>query len=154
MAYPRAEDGHEEHVRERAGHGEVPGAEPPGAGGQAPAEGGRGVPPGTGTGRDRGRAHRRRRQARRPWYVREAALTLVLVVVTIGLVVVSQDYWRRGLLVVGSALVGAGALRLLLPTRPAGLLAVRSRLFDVVMLVTLGFAVIGLTLAVPLPGSP
>jgi hypothetical protein len=100
-----------------------------------------------------GRVRRRRRQARRPWYVREAVLALPLMMITIGLVAVSQDYWRRGLLVVGSALVAAGVLRLVLPTRAAGLLAVRSRVFDVVMLVVLGFAVVGLTLAVPVPGS-
>ncbi|OAA18818.1 Protein of unknown function (DUF3017) [Frankia sp. EI5c] len=66
-----------------------------------------------------------------------------------GLLLVSQDYWRRGLLTVGGVLLVAGALRLCLPTRKVGMLAVRGRLFDTVTLVVLGGAVIVLTLAVP-----
>jgi hypothetical protein len=88
---------------------------------------------------------------RRPWYVREAVLTVVLLALMAGLVTASQDYWRRGLLVVGTVLIGASALRLLLPASAVGLLAVRSRIFDVVMLASLGIGIIGLTLAVPLP---
>ncbi|WP_241840093.1 DUF3017 domain-containing protein [Frankia sp. CcI49] len=73
--------------------------------------------------------------------------------VTLGLLLVTQDYWRRGLLTVGGVLLVASALRLCLPTRKVGMLAVRGRLFDTVTLVVLGLAVIVLTLEVPHVGG-
>jgi hypothetical protein len=76
-------------------------------------------------------------------------LTFVLAAVTAGLAAVSQDYWRRGLLVIGTILLGAGLVRLVLPERLVGLLAVRSRPFDVTMLVVLGAGIVALTLTVP-----
>jgi hypothetical protein len=50
---------------------------------------------------------------------------------------------------VGVVLLGAAVLRLILPTRSVGMLAVRSRAFDVATLLAFGIAVIVLTLAVP-----
>ena len=92
--------------------------------------------------------------ARRPFLaglVRQLPLLAVLVVVAVGLLMVTFEHWRRGLVVVGLALVGAAVLRLLLPVRRAGFLAVRSRPVDVVLL-----AVTGLSLAViaaTIPGA-
>jgi hypothetical protein len=83
--------------------------------------------------------------------MREIGFVLVLLVVGLGLAAVSFDYWRRGLLWTGCGLYGAGAIRLLLPTRKVGLLAVRGRTFDVLAYLVLGTAVVVGTLEVPLP---
>jgi Protein of unknown function (DUF3017) len=56
------------------------------------------------------------------------------------------------MLLIGGALLAGAALRLFLPVRRVGLLAVRSRAFDVVMLAALGAGVILATALVPLPG--
>jgi hypothetical protein len=83
---------------------------------------------------------------RRPFLaglLRQLPLLVVLLVVGLGLLLVTFQHWRMGLVVIGLALVGAGLMRLLLPARSAGFLAVRSRPVDVVLL-----AGTGLTLAV------
>lgn len=76
-------------------------------------------------------------------------LLLVLAVVTAGLVLVVLHQWRLGSAVVGLALSLAAALRLVLPTERAGLLAVRSRPVDAAVLVVLGFLVVGLANTIP-----
>ena len=58
-------------------------------------------------------------------------------------------HWRRGLVVVGLALVGAALLRLLLPVRRVGFLAVRSRPVDVVLMPAAGLALTAIALAIP-----
>ena len=91
---------------------------------------------------------------RRPFLaglLRQLPLLAVLLVVGLGLLLVTVGQWRAGLVVIGLALVGGGVLRLLLPVRRAGFLAVRSRPVDVVLLTGTG-----LTLAViarTLPGA-
>ncbi|SNR57555.1 DUF3017 domain-containing protein [Blastococcus mobilis] len=75
--------------------------------------------------------------------LRQLPLLAVLVMVGTGLLLVTFDHWRRGLVVIGLSLIIAGLLRLLLPVRRVGFLAVRSRPTDVVLL-----AVAGLVLAV------
>ncbi len=90
--------------------------------------------------------------ARRPFLaglLRQLPLFAVLVAVAVGLGMVALEHWRRGLLVVGLALVGAGVLRLLLPVRRVGFLAVRSRPVDVVLMAGTGTVLAVLTLAVP-----
>lgn len=79
------------------------------------------------------------------------ALGGVLLAVAVGLARVAQDHWRQGLFLVGGALLAAALLRLLLPVRQVGLLAVRSRPFDVVLLAGLGVGIILITSIVPLP---
>jgi hypothetical protein len=86
------------------------------------------------------------------WLRREAAFASVLVGVVLGLVLVSQDRWRRGLLVVGVILLLAALARLVLPARRVGLLAVRGRVFDTGILLVFGIAVIVLTFEVPYAG--
>jgi hypothetical protein len=83
---------------------------------------------------------------RRPFLaglLRQLPLLVVLLVVGLGLLLITFQHWRMGLVVIGLALVGAGLMRLLLPGRRTGFLAVRSRPVDVVLL-----AGTGLTLAV------
>ncbi len=60
---------------------------------------------------------------------------LALVGVLAGLGIAVLDDWRFGVRVLALALGFAAACRLLLPTRQAGMLAVRHRLVDVGMLV-------------------
>ncbi|ETA04243.1 hypothetical protein CcI6DRAFT_00012 [Frankia sp. CcI6] len=77
---------------------------------------------------------------------------MVLAGVTVGLMLVFQDRWRRGMVVVGVVLVMAALARLVLPARRIGLLAVRGRAFDVSILLLFGVSVIILTFAVPYVG--
>lgn len=58
-------------------------------------------------------------------------------------------YWRRGLYVVAIACLVGAALRLLLPVRRVGSLAVRGRMVDVATLAVLGAAIALLAGAVP-----
>ncbi len=78
--------------------------------------------------------------------VRQLPLLAAIVVVGIGLLLATLGHWRRGLVVIGLALVGAALLRLLLPVRRVGLLAVRSRSVDVLLLAGTGLALTVLTL--------
>jgi hypothetical protein len=89
---------------------------------------------------------------RRPFLaglLRQLPLLVVLLAVGVGLLMVTFEHWRRGLVVVGLALVGAGLLRLLLPLRRLGFLAVRSRPVDVVLLVGVGVTLTAFALSIP-----
>jgi hypothetical protein len=70
----------------------------------------------------------------------------VILVVGVGLVLVTFGQWRSGLVVIGLALVGAALLRLFLPLRRVGFLAVRSRSVDVLLMAGTGLALTVLTL--------
>jgi len=86
---------------------------------------------------------------RRPFLaglIRQLPLLAAILVVGAGLVLVTFGYWRRGLVVIGLALIGAALLRLFLPLRRVGLLAVRSRSVDVLLLAGTGLALTVLTL--------
>ena len=91
---------------------------------------------------------------RRPFLaglVRQLPLLAVLVVVAVGLLVVTFDHWRRGTVIVGLALIGGAVLRLLLPVRRLGFLAVRSRPVDVVLMAGTGLALTVIVLTIPYP---
>lgn len=82
-------------------------------------------------------------------------LLVVLIGVAIGLTiaVVAEQSWRLGCLVIGTSLLVGAVIRGALPGRDAGLLQVRSRPFDITVLVLGGIAIIALSIAVP-PGRP
>jgi hypothetical protein len=89
---------------------------------------------------------------RRPFLaglIRQLPLLAVLVAVGVGLLMVTFEHWRKGLVVVGLALVGGAVLRALLPVRRVGFLAVRSRPVDVVLLAGAGLALAIIALAIP-----
>ena len=89
---------------------------------------------------------------RRPFFaglLRQLPLLVVLLVVGAGLLLVTFEHWRMGLVVIGLALVGGGVLRLLLPARRAGFLAVRSRPVDVVLLAGTGLALAVIARTIP-----
>ena len=73
----------------------------------------------------------------------------VLGLLAVGLVGVSLDYWRKGAILMGAAPLLAAVLRLVLPARETGLLTIRGRRFDVVLLTATGVAVIALAWVVP-----
>jgi DUF3017 family protein len=81
--------------------------------------------------------------------VRQWPLFLVIVAVGIGLGLVAVEQWRRGLVVIGLALIGAALMRLLMPLPRVGFLAVRSRALDVALTGGTGAAIAIITLAIP-----
>jgi hypothetical protein len=91
---------------------------------------------------------------RRPFLaglIRQLPLLAVLVMVGVGLLVLAFDHWRSGIVVIGLALMGGAVLRLLLPVRRVGFLAVRSRPVDVVLLAGTGLALTVIVLTIPFP---
>jgi hypothetical protein len=77
---------------------------------------------------------------------------VVLGTVGIALVVVARGEWRLGVRWIGGSLVFAAVARLVLPSREAGMLAVRRRWIDVTILTVLGVAL--WVLAVTIPNQP
>jgi hypothetical protein len=77
---------------------------------------------------------------------------LVLAVSGVGLVVVSQGSWRLGVKWIAASLVLAAVVRLVIPANQAGMLAVRRRSLDVVIL---AFAAVALwVLSSSIPNQP
>lgn len=81
--------------------------------------------------------------------LRQFPLVLVLAAVGVGLLVVTLGHWRVGLVVEGVALLAGAVLRLALPVRRAGFLAVRSRPVDVLLIGGAGLALTVIALAIP-----
>ncbi|MFD0365821.1 DUF3017 domain-containing protein [Nocardia sp. GCM10030253] len=69
-------------------------------------------------------------------------MVIVTLVILLAVVFVAQDRWRRGALFFGGATLLAAAFRLCLPTARVGLLAVRSKPFDVATLSLLGALIV------------
>ena len=74
---------------------------------------------------------------RDPRVRRTLPLAVVLVVVVVGLLLVATNHWRRGAAMFAAAALLAAILRTVVPSRWIGLLAVRSRAFDVLFLLAL-----------------
>jgi hypothetical protein len=91
-------------------------------------------------------AQRARRSLPREW-----PITLILLGVAVSLLVVALNHFRRGTVLLALFVLLAAALRLVLPAREAGLLAVRSRLIDVLTLGGLGAGLLFFALIVPPP---
>ena len=84
------------------------------------------------------------RALRRQW-----PLLVVLVLVAIGVWLIVVSHWRRGAMMIGGATGLAGLMRLVLPERVIGLLAVRGRFWDTAVTGLAGLAIIVLALVVP-----
>jgi len=76
----------------------------------------------------------------------------VLVVVGIGLVVAAASDWRVGLRIMSGGLTAAALLRLGLPAKDAGMLAVRHRLLDVGILLAVAIGLVLLAGSIPEQG--
>ena len=74
---------------------------------------------------------------------------VVLAAGATGIGIVWTGDWRLGIRCLAAGLCFASLLRLVLPSRDAGMLAVRSRLFDVILLAALGSALFFLAQTIP-----
>lgn len=77
---------------------------------------------------------------RYPSTIGGAFYLLVLAASVVGLVIVVHGNWRLGVKWISASLLFAGLIRLVLPARDAGMLAVRRRPVDVALLVVVGVA--------------
>ena len=82
-------------------------------------------------------------------FLRQWPLLTCIVTVAAGLLLVAAERWRAGLVLMGLALVLAGTLRLLLPVRRIGFLAVRSRPVDIALMLGAGVVLVVSVLAIP-----
>jgi DUF3017 family protein len=83
--------------------------------------------------------------------VRQWPLLLVLVGGVLGLLMVALDGFRIGCSLLGASILLAAAARAVLPARRVGLLVVRRRPFDVLVLLVMGTALVVLAVVVPGP---
>lgn len=91
-----------------------------------------------------------RRESRSRWLA-QWPITLVLIGVSIAMLMIGLDYFRRGCVVLSASVLLAAFLRLMLPEGEAGMLAVRSRKVDVAILAVLGLGLSVFTFWVPAP---
>jgi len=71
---------------------------------------------------------------RRNWLLAQWPIAIVLLGITVALLMIAMDHFRRGSIVLSASVMLAAFLRLLLPEPEAGMLAVRSRKVDVAVL--------------------
>jgi hypothetical protein len=88
---------------------------------------------------------------RRHWLLGQWPITIVLVGITVALLMIALDHFRRGSIVLSASVMLAAFLRLLLPDAEAGMLAVRSRKVDVAVLGGLAIGLSIFTYWVPPP---
>lgn len=88
-------------------------------------------------------------RARRQW-----PIVLVLLCLLVSCAVLATGHWRRGAFAFACTVALAGVLRTLLPSRMVGLLKVRSRWADALLLVTAAAALLVLVLVVPASTPP
>ncbi|GCD92196.1 DUF3017 domain-containing protein [Nocardioides sp. LS1] len=74
---------------------------------------------------------------------------VVLAITAVGIGIVWTGNWRLGTRWVAGALIFAALLRLVLPNKDAGMLAVRHRAFDCILLAGVGAALIFLATTIP-----
>jgi len=86
---------------------------------------------------------------RYPSTIGGALYLVVLLGVGVGLVVVTIGDWRFGVQLAGGSLVVGAVCRLLLPAHHAGMLGVRNRWFDTLLLSGIGLALIVLASTIP-----
>ena len=86
---------------------------------------------------------------RRPKTIGGVLYFAVVALTTVGLVVVAVSSWRRGVTFIGAGLLFAALARAMLGEYDAGMLRVRRRWFDVLVLVLTGFALIFLAATIP-----
>ncbi|MFT3887401.1 MAG: DUF3017 domain-containing protein [Arachnia sp.] len=79
-----------------------------------------------------------------PW-----ALTVSLLLVSVGVTFAALGHWRRAALMIAAGLVLGGVLRLVLSREAAGMLVVRGRWVDVTVMLGLGIATAVVAFLVP-----
>lgn len=88
-------------------------------------------------------------ERRYPSTIGGAFYLLVLLVTAAGLAVSALVDWRVGIRILGGSLLFAAAVRAVLSSRDAGMLAVRHKVLDVALLAGLGVALIFLASSIP-----
>jgi len=88
-------------------------------------------------------------ERRYPSTIGGAFYLLVMATGALGIAIVWGGDWRLGIRCLAGALSAAALLRLVLPARDAGMLAVRNRWFDAVLLGGLGAALFFLATTIP-----
>jgi hypothetical protein len=88
-------------------------------------------------------------ERRYPSTIGGAFYLLVLLITVAGLAVAALSDWRVGVRMLGGALLLASAVRMVLSPRDAGMLAVRHKALDVLLLAGLGAALIFLASSIP-----
>ena len=78
-------------------------------------------------------------------------ISIVLMGIGVALVMIGTDHFRRGSIILSASVMLAMFLRLLLPTSDVGMLAVRSRRTDVIVLAVLALGLSIFTYWVPAP---
>ncbi len=86
---------------------------------------------------------------RHPSTIGGVCYLVVLLGTLVGIGITVVDDWRLGVRVIAGALLGFSALRLVLPEREAGMLAVRRRSVDVVVVAVTGVALLVLAASIP-----
>ncbi|MFT3874607.1 MAG: DUF3017 domain-containing protein [Nocardioides sp.] len=86
---------------------------------------------------------------RYPSTIGGAFFLVVLALAIAGVVVAATGSWRTGIRLLGSALLFAAAVRLVLRPGDAGMLAVRHKAIDAALLISVGVALILLTSSIP-----
>lgn len=86
---------------------------------------------------------------RYPSTIGGAFYLLVLATVGVAMVLVALGEWRTGIRLMGGTLVLAALVRLVLRARDAGMLAVRHKVLDALILAVLGSALIFLAGSIP-----
>ena len=79
---------------------------------------------------------------------RHLPMLIVLAVATAGMARVLTQHWREGAVLLGGSLLAAAALRMILSTERSGLLAIRSRVIDVLCYVGFGLAMVILAVTI------
>ena len=83
------------------------------------------------------------------------AVYLIVVAVSVaGLAVAAFGSWRRGIVLIGCALLFAAVMRLVIHEDNAGMLRVRGRWFDVLVLAGTGAALVALAANIPNQPTP
>jgi hypothetical protein len=77
-------------------------------------------------------------ERRYPSTIGGAFYLMILGVTVAGIVIAALGHWQAGVRCVSGALVAAALIRLVLPARDAGMLAVRHRLIDASLLAVTG----------------
>ncbi len=90
----------------------------------------------------------------RPAAIGTVVYAVVAAAVGIGLLLVALGSWRAGIRLCGAALGVAGTARLVVPERMTGLLRVRRRTSDALLMLGMGVALFVLAVIVPEPGPP
>ncbi|MFI9385074.1 DUF3017 domain-containing protein [Kutzneria sp. NPDC052558] len=83
---------------------------------------------------------------------RHAPFVLVLAIAAAGILLIFLYHWRIGSGLIGGSLLFAAALRLLLPEKQLGLIALRRRFTDVLLYG--GFGVLIVLVAATITGGP